>query len=141
MNTNTGSATFLKKDTTTQGNWINVYGNQGYDLVSDAVNIPSYASVTLAGQTPYTWTTTSSDVGPPNSGQQQPRGCCMVYDHELHDRINLNDGQAHDIALYASIGPTTDAPSRSRSRAQRPAQSWIRSPSLISAAASISSGR
>ena len=39
----------MNRDTTTQGNWQNVYGTQGYDIVSDAVSIPSYATVTPAG--------------------------------------------------------------------------------------------
>ena len=56
------TATFVKLDTTTQGNWENAYGTQGYDIISDAVKIPSYATVTIAGQSSYTWTTTSSDV-------------------------------------------------------------------------------
>ena len=43
---------FDAKDTTTQGNWENVYGTQGYDLVNDAVSIPSYATVIPAGRQP-----------------------------------------------------------------------------------------
>ena len=49
----------------------------------------------------YTWTTTSSDIRASRARQQQPRRRLLGFRHQLHDRLNLNDGQAHDIALYA----------------------------------------
>ena len=33
--------TFVKNDTTTQGNWRQTYGTQGYRLVGNATNLPS----------------------------------------------------------------------------------------------------
>ena len=96
------SATFVKLDTSTQGNWQNVYGTQGYDIVSGAVKIPSYATVTPAGQSTYVWTTTSSDtraLATPGSNNR----VAAVWDSakSFSIAVNLNDGQAHDIALYA----------------------------------------
>src|SRR5262249_17980127 len=38
-----GAAAFLKSDTTTEGNWKNVYGSQGYNVIDNASNYPSYA--------------------------------------------------------------------------------------------------
>ncbi len=96
------SATFVKLDTTTQGNWENVYGTQGYDIISDAVKIPSYATVTLAGQTNYTWSTTTSDVrGLQIPGSTNRVEAAWYSSTSFTIAVNLNDGQAHDIALYA----------------------------------------
>ena len=44
------SASFLKEDTTTEGNWINTYGSQGYEVIGNATSLPSYATVTPSGQ-------------------------------------------------------------------------------------------
>ena len=61
--TPTSTATFLKQDTSTQGTWINSYGSQGYDVIgsSTSVSLPSYATVTPAGQTSYTWASSTTD--------------------------------------------------------------------------------
>ena len=42
------SATFVKQDTTTQGNWIGTYGLQGYDVINNTSSLPSYATFTAA---------------------------------------------------------------------------------------------
>ena len=40
------TASFVGSDTGTKGNWINVYGNQGYDVVGSGVTNPTYATIT-----------------------------------------------------------------------------------------------
>ncbi len=40
------TAVFDQADTGTKGNWINVYGNQGYDVVGSGVINPTYATIT-----------------------------------------------------------------------------------------------
>ena len=95
------TASLVKRNTTTQGNWQTAYGNQGYDIVSDATNIPSYATVTLP-ETTYTWTTTSSDsraLATPGSGNRVAAAWYSTTSFTIG--VNLTDGQAHDIALYA----------------------------------------
>ena len=102
VNSSTGTASFVKKDTTTQGNWMNAYGTQGYDIISEAVSIPSYATVTPAGQTTYTWTTTSSDPRALQTPGSSNRVAAAWYSATSFTiAVNLSDGQAHDIALYA----------------------------------------
>ena len=59
--TPTATASFLEKDTTTQGSWIGTYGAQGYDIVSGPSSLPANDTVTPSGQSTYTWTTTSTD--------------------------------------------------------------------------------
>ena len=43
------TATLVKQDTTTQGNWIGAYGAQGYNVIGNAARYPAYATVTPAG--------------------------------------------------------------------------------------------
>ena len=103
VNTSSGanSATFVKLDATTQGNWENAYGTQGYDILSDAVSMPSYANVTIAGGN-YTWTTTSSDVRALQiPGSANRVAACWDTATSFTIAVNINDGKAHDIALYA----------------------------------------
>ena len=47
--TTTATATFVKADTTTEGNWIGAYGSKGYDIVSGPTSLPSYAALTTSG--------------------------------------------------------------------------------------------
>jgi hypothetical protein len=102
----TSSATFLKNDTTTQGNWTSAYGADGYDVSQDPnVNIPGYAQVSFSNQSDYTWASSTSD------------GRALEKPENLSDRIagtwytngvssftidvNLTDGNTHQVALYA----------------------------------------
>ncbi len=96
------SASFIAKDTATQGNWQPVYGNSGYDIVSGPVNLPAFAAVTPAGASTYTWTTTSSDTRALQTPGSSNRVAAVWYaSTSFTIAVNLTDGQAHDIALYA----------------------------------------
>ena len=53
------AAAFLEEDTATEGNWIGTYGTQGYDVIGNAVSIPSYATVTAPEQRAYIWSTST----------------------------------------------------------------------------------
>ena len=72
-------------------------GNEaGYDIVSGAVKIPSYATVTPAGQSTYVWTTTSSDTRalatPGSNNASSPLSGIPGTSFSI--AVNLNDGQA-----------------------------------------------
>ena len=47
----TGTATFLPNDTTTQGDWLHVYGAEGYAIAGDKTSNPSYVTPVLSTQT------------------------------------------------------------------------------------------
>lgn len=66
------SATYIADDTTTKGNWIGVYGADGWRIAQylvpntssninnngayeDTTNTPGYASITLSGNNTYVW--------------------------------------------------------------------------------------
>ena len=99
--TSTATATFLNSDTTTQGTWIGTYGAQGYDIVSGPVNLPSGDTITPAGQSTYTWTTTSSDPRALQVPGSSNRVAAVWYSATSFTvDVNLGDGQAHDLELY-----------------------------------------
>ena len=81
------TATFLGKDSTTEGSWIGVYGSQGYNVINatNGVDYPSYATVTPAGNTPYTWAANTNLV----QALQNPSGSGRIAaawyaEHQLH---------------------------------------------------------
>ncbi len=99
-----GQATFVKTDTTTQGTWMGTYGADGYNVVGATTNnpkYPSYATVTASGYSTYTWSANTTDV----RGLQNPSGSGRIaaawYGSSFTVDVNLTDGNAHDLALYA----------------------------------------
>ena len=62
----TASVSFVSTDTTTQGNWRNAYGADGYDIAADTSagnpKLPSYATLGITGASPYTWAGSTTDV-------------------------------------------------------------------------------
>ncbi len=100
-NVTTTTATFLSQDSTTQGTWIGTYGAQGYDVINAASSLPGYATVTPAGQTPFTTLAHTSD----KRALQVPGGSNRVVagwyaTNSFTVTVDLSDGQAHDLELY-----------------------------------------
>ena len=98
----TPSASLIKTDTTTEGNWIGAYGSQGYDIIENAVSLPSYATVTPAGQSSSTgWpsSTTAPQALQTANGSSRIAACWYSATSFTVD-VNLTDGQTHDLALY-----------------------------------------
>jgi hypothetical protein len=99
------TATFLKSDATTQGNWSGAYGSQGTDIAGYAAALPSYAVVSTSGTSNYTWTSSTSDPrapqNPANPSGSRVAACWYSGGGTTFTiDINLTDGQAHDLALY-----------------------------------------
>ncbi len=97
------SARFVKSDTTTTGNWKNVYGNDGYVVIGDNTKTPSYASLTSSGKSDWVWNYSDTN---PNSLQTvasstRIAACWYTGDSMIAD-INITDGNAHQIALYCT---------------------------------------
>ncbi len=84
------SATFLETDTTTQGNWIGVYGTDGYEIINNPSTthpnaIPAGVTVTPTGATAYTWANPSTATpAAGGSGRSQPDRRLLVCLHQLH---------------------------------------------------------
>ncbi len=97
----TSQATFVKTDSATEGNWIGVYGAQGYDIVSGPSRLPANDTITPGGQSTYTWTTTSSDPRALQVPGSSNRVAAVWYSATSFTvNVNLADGQSHDLELY-----------------------------------------
>ncbi len=99
----TGTGAFVKLDTTTQGNWRNVYGGDGYDFWGATTNsLPSYAQFGLNGASTFIWSGSASDP----RAMQQPSGTGRIAgtwyaSSSFSFDVNLTDTATHQIALYA----------------------------------------
>jgi hypothetical protein len=101
-----GTATFVKEDTTTQGTWIDAYGAQGYDLAVAGASLPSYAAVGLIGASTTTWAASTTDVRALQNPGGSGRSASTWYSTtNFTIDVNLTDGQAHRLALYAVDWP------------------------------------
>ena len=95
-------ASFVGADMVTQGSWIGSYGGQGYNVIGEATSsYPSYASVTATGQSSWVWSSATTDV----RALQRPGGAGRIagtwYGSVFDIEVNLQDGLAHRVALYA----------------------------------------
>jgi hypothetical protein len=98
----TSSAIFVKADTTTQGNWQTAYGADGYNVINDSVNDPSYAQVTPSGQKSYTWAATTSDVRALTRATNTSDRIAATWfaGSSFSVDVNITDNQPHQVALY-----------------------------------------
>jgi hypothetical protein len=95
------AAAFVKSDTTTQGAWKGLYGTDGSILAGDLSNPPSYAQVTLANQSNYTWTASPTDARALQNSSGTGRIAAAWYSaNPFTIDINLTDGLSHTTALY-----------------------------------------
>src|SRR5262249_48644306 len=111
----TATASFIKNDATTQGNWYGTYGADGYDVSQDPnVSIPSYAQITFSNQADYTWASSTSDVralAKPENLSDHIAGTWYSGSSFTID-VNITDGNTHQVALYAldwdNYGPRSE---------------------------------
>ncbi len=144
--THPASATFLQKDTTTQGSWMGTYGAQGYDIVSGPVSLPSGDTVTPAGQSTYTWTTTSSDPRALQVPSSSNRVAAVWYAASTSFTVARQPGRQPEPTTWSftsTTGTTRVEPRRCSSATWGPARCWTprRSPPRSTTLASISTGR
>jgi hypothetical protein len=98
----TTSASFLGTDTTTQGSWVGVYGQDGYDLPwYPYVVTPAYAQVALSGESTYTYTTATTDPRAVEYPNGSGRMATVWAGNSFGINVDLTDGQAHRVTLYA----------------------------------------
>ena len=103
VNPVTATATLIGHNTTTQGTWIGTYGSQGYDVVGNTASLPSYATVTPSGESTLTWAvSTTNESALENAGGITGRvAAAWSSATSFSVDVNLTDGNAHDLALYA----------------------------------------
>lgn len=103
------SAKYIGLDTTTQGTWTGKYGAGGELIANDLTNAPAYATVSLTGDTLYTWAASTSDVrGLQISSGSSSRIASTYYSSgSFTINVNVTDGKTHRIALYLLDWDTT----------------------------------
>lgn len=94
------SAMFVNSDTTTQGNWENLYGSDGYNVIQDSTLYPSYVNLAIGG-TPSIWATQTSDVRGLQRISTSGRIAANVNSGSSFTvDIKITDGAAHKVAFY-----------------------------------------
>ena len=95
------SASYVKTDSVTSGTWKGVYGADGAVVIGDSAAIPSYASVTPAGNATYTWAASTADSRAPQKVSASDRiAACWYTPTTLTVDVRLTDGASHQIAMY-----------------------------------------
>jgi uncharacterized repeat protein (TIGR03803 family) len=102
--TSPSTASFLKSDTTTQGNWINTYGTVGYNVINSGSSYPATLTVTPSNELSYTWTKSATAVqaleAAPGSGDSGRVAACWYSATSFTVDVDFTDGLMHDIELY-----------------------------------------
>jgi len=113
-------------DTTSQGTWMGGrYGNDGYQLVGDQTQYPSYVQVSVQGSpSTCTWTTSTQDpVGlqkPSTGGADRIEAAYYSYTNFTIDMV-FTDQRVHRVSAYMAI---TAASSESMSSTLPTARQW-----------------
>jgi hypothetical protein len=95
------NANFVNSDTTTQGNWLGVYGGDGYSIANSSQSLPSYATFAPLNQANITWTSSTTDPRAlENIGGSRIASAWFNYPPFSLD-VNFIDGNTHEFALYA----------------------------------------
>jgi hypothetical protein len=100
--TQTGSATFVKVDTTTGGSWKSAYGMEGYSIANSITSYPAYVSITSTGTMPYTWSPSTADSRALQKASPAMDRIASCWNAATTMRIDLafNDQSTHQVALY-----------------------------------------
>ena len=96
------SATYSGLDTTTLGTWTGKYGASGEIIPNDVTNAPLFATVSLTGESLYTWAYSTTDLRDLQTSSGASNRIASIYYSASSFTINLNltDGNTHKISLY-----------------------------------------
>ncbi|MGD0302075.1 MAG: SBBP repeat-containing protein, partial [Bryobacteraceae bacterium] len=103
------SAAFVKLDTTTQGNWHGIYGDDGYIVIGDLTLNPSYVTPVVSGDAQAVWAASTSDVRAlQKASNLSDRVAGLWYTYNTFTvGLNITDGKTHQVALYCLDWDTT----------------------------------
>lgn len=96
---------FVTFDTISVGDWMNKYGGEGYNIITDETNYPAYAEVSISDNRSWIW------PWPRGSGLQQPEdpsnrvyACWMSADWQIGGFFTIDiafkDSKTHQFAVY-----------------------------------------
>ncbi len=95
------TAAFVRTDTTTQGTWKGVYGQDGEAIPNDSANYPPYAQVSVGGATQFTWVGSTLDVRALQKAAATDRIASTWYaPASFTIDVNLTDGNPHQVGVY-----------------------------------------
>jgi RHS repeat-associated protein len=104
---------FVATDSTTQGGWIGTHGGDGYQVVGDSSSTPSYATVGVTGESTAVWDPGATDARAlQKSGGTDRIAACWYSATQFTIDVDLTDGLAHEVGLYALDWDTTDRAER-----------------------------
>ena len=101
------TANFVGTDGLTQGSWQGTYGLDGYALAGSAQDLPGYANLMVENAQTYTWDPDNTDPRALQIPSSSGRIAAAWYSSHFSVPptftldISFNDGQSHQIALYA----------------------------------------
>ncbi|HEX7863230.1 MAG TPA: chitobiase/beta-hexosaminidase C-terminal domain-containing protein [Verrucomicrobiae bacterium] len=95
------AATFLRTDTTTRGNWKGVYGAQGYNIIQNSQNYPSFVSLATFGNSAWTWNNNTTDPAALLRANENTRlAACWYSGSQFEVQLGFSDNVPHRVALY-----------------------------------------
>ena len=94
------SASFVRADIATQGNWQGAYGSDGYSIANSAPSIPSYAVLSVQNQSSWTWAAATSDARALQTSTGRIAATWYSAPSFTFD-VNFTDGNTHTVAIYA----------------------------------------
>jgi len=95
------SVSFVKTDSSTQGNWQGKYGADGFSLAASASSIPSYASFSALNSQSWTWVSATSDPRALQSTYGYATAATWYNAPTFNFDVNMTDGKSHSFAMYA----------------------------------------
>ncbi len=103
------TASFVRVDTTTQGNWKSTYGQDGYRLSGDGLKNPTYVTPAVTSQQ-HTWASSTTDVRALQKVSGTDRIAGTWYGEPIFTiDLNFTDAFIHQVAIYCldwdSYGP------------------------------------
>jgi len=97
----TGTAAFVKTDTTTAGTWKGVYGADGFNVVDNTASYPSYVTVTPSGISDYIWASSTADVrGLEKASATDRIAACWYSGSSFTVDLAFKDTATHQVAVY-----------------------------------------
>jgi len=104
VTSSTGTATFVKVDTTTLGSWKGVYGHDGWNVIGDTSannpTYPSYASVTAGSHLSGVWTPSTSTTSCLQKSATSSADRMAGVWYQTSWTMNVGVSGTHQLALY-----------------------------------------
>ena len=98
----TSAAHYSGLNTIAQGTWTGAFGADGSLIANVTSSLPAYATVSVTGDTPYTWAASTSDVRALQTASGSSSRIASTYysPTTFTVDVNLTDGNTHQVALY-----------------------------------------